>query len=101
SPGVISTAALMQLTIAAFFLALAPQPLLLFLQLRSLAKRARSAHLAEHCVIVGIGNSVTLLYVPILIVVTQYASDLGLGAYWGGRSQIALAMVLLLAVASI
>ena len=33
-----------------------PLPLLIMLRLRGLAKRARSAHLAEHCLIVGIGD---------------------------------------------
>jgi hypothetical protein len=36
-------------------------PLLLFYRLRGLAKRARSAHLAEHCAIVGIGTAVTIV----------------------------------------
>ena len=36
-------------------------PILVFATLRDLAKRARSAHLAEHCTIVGVGTSLTLL----------------------------------------
>src|SRR5688500_14287690 len=36
-----------------------PFPLLLFARLRSLARRVRSAHLAEHCAIVGAGMSAT------------------------------------------
>jgi hypothetical protein len=43
-----------------------PLPWLLFLRLRGLAKRARSAHLAEHCLIVGGGLAATLLYIAVL-----------------------------------
>lgn len=39
-----------------------PFTMLLFLQLRGLAKRARSAWLAEHCVIVGVGTCCTMLW---------------------------------------
>jgi hypothetical protein len=37
-------------------------PLLLFLQLRGLAHRVRSPHLAKHCAIVGIGATIAGLY---------------------------------------
>jgi hypothetical protein len=42
-------------------------PLFLFLHLRGLARRARSAHLAEHCMIVGIGASVTVLFAGVAV----------------------------------
>ena len=45
----------------------APLPILLFLHLRGLAKRARTAQLAEDCLIVGIGVAVLLLAVPIIV----------------------------------
>lgn len=55
----------------AFWLVLAagliPMPLLLFLQLRSLAKRDRSAHLAEHCVIAGDGATCAILYMGVVL----------------------------------
>jgi hypothetical protein len=44
-----------------------PLPLLLFHQLRSIAGRARSAALVEHCAIVGIGTSVTLAYLSLVL----------------------------------
>jgi hypothetical protein len=37
-------------------------PIIVFATLRDLAKRARSAHLAEHCTIVGMGTSAVLAY---------------------------------------
>jgi len=49
----------------AFFLltiGMAPLPFMIFLRLRGLAKRARSAHLAEHCLIVGIGSAAAVLF---------------------------------------
>jgi hypothetical protein len=76
-------------------------PLLLFLQLRSLAKRARSAHLAEHCAIVGVGNSLTLLYVAACFVIIEYAAAWGWGYYWIRRSPVALGLVVAIAVVSI
>jgi hypothetical protein len=77
-----------------------PLPLLLFLRLRGLAGRARSAHLAEHCRIVGIGASATTLYVALSMLTLYNAPTLGLGTYWMGRSREALWIVDLLAVAS-
>jgi hypothetical protein len=76
----------------------APLPILLYIQLRSLAKRARSAHLAEHCVIVGVGNSLTLLYIAIYAPLQEYAERLGFGDFWSSRSSVALALELFLAV---
>lgn len=85
---------------AAMCLVLAPLPLLLFFQLRSLAKRARSASLAEHCAIVGVGNTLTLLYVPVLMVVYEFAEDWGMGMYWSARSSVSLGLLAALLVAS-
>ena len=76
-----------------------PLPVLLYLQLRGLAKRARSAHLAEHCLIVGVGTSATVAYVVAVHVVLDNANRWGFGSHWVGRSQVALAMILTFAVA--
>jgi hypothetical protein len=77
-----------------------PLPLLLFYQLRNLAKRARSAHLAEHCAIVGIGTSLSLLYLAVLLLVFQIAKSLGLGTYWTSTSPISLLMMLIMITAA-
>jgi hypothetical protein len=87
------------LPIIAFCLATlggAPFPVLLYLQLRSLAKRARSAHLAEHCVIVGVGNALTLVYIPVLALVMIIAERRGWGHVW--RNTGSLVMVLAMSV---
>jgi hypothetical protein len=72
---------------------LVPLPLLLMVQLRSLAKRARNADLAEHCVIVGVGNTITLIYGPILRWIINSPETFGLSPNWYNRSTIALVMV--------
>lgn len=77
-----------------------PLPVLLFFQLRSLAKRARSAHLAEHCAIVGIGNSLTLLYVPVCVIVMQWGDRWGYGQYWTSRATAPMVIMLVLGVAA-
>ena len=59
-------------------LGVVPFPLLLFMQLRSLARRVRSAHLAEHCAIVGCGLSGTLLGFVLLVILSHYAAWFGL-----------------------
>jgi hypothetical protein len=71
-----------------------PLPILLYLQLRSLAKRARSAHLAEHCVIVGAGNTLTLLYIPAYAVVQEYGARGAMGEHWYERSNVFMGMTL-------
>src|SRR5205085_7095368 len=78
----------------------APIPLLLFLQLRSLAKRARSAHLAEHCAIVGTGASLSLIYMGAIVFVLDNAKLLGLSSSWSTTSSTSLLLVLALAVAA-
>jgi hypothetical protein len=89
--------------LAGFFVATvgtAPLPLLLFRHLRGLAKRARSAQLAEHCTIVGIGTAASLLYVAGAIELFENAPMLGLGDYWVDRSSVPLALMLILGVAA-
>jgi hypothetical protein len=79
----------------------APLPVLLYLQLRSLAKRAHSAHLAEHCLIVGVGNALTLLYIPLFALLGAYAEQWGLGSNWSSRSKVSLAMTVALCASSL
>lgn len=79
----------------------APLPTLLFYHLRSLAKRARSAHLAEHCAIVGIGTGSALLYPGGLHFLFELIQTLRLGTYWVERSQFAPVLVLIVAVAAV
>lgn len=74
----------------------APLPLLIFMRLRGLAKRARSAHLAEHCLIVGIGASCALLCFAAFVVLSGNAEQLRLGQNWIGRSQVALGLMTVL-----
>lgn len=50
-------------------------PVLLFFQLRHLARRVLSAHLAEHCAIVGIGVSATLVVWAVFAAVMAWAGD--------------------------
>jgi hypothetical protein len=78
-----------------------PLPLLLFLVLRGLARRARSAHLAEHCAIVGVGGSVALLAFLIMGVLVRYGDSFGLAHRWVRRSQTSLLIVLILFVAAL
>ena len=73
-----------------------PLPLLLFRHLRGLAGRARSAHLAEHCTIVGLGTSATLVYAPVFMLIASNAEEWGLGENWFGKSDSALVLTLLL-----
>ncbi len=75
-----------------------PLPLLLFLHLRGLAKRARSAHLAEHCLIVGVGTTAAILFYAAYAVVMANARAWGLGTWWTSRSNVAFVMLLTVAV---
>jgi hypothetical protein len=72
-----------------------PIPALLFHQLRSLAKRARSAHLAEHCAIVGVGMSSAVLYGAVILILFEFAESLGLDPNWQARSSVSLVLMLL------
>lgn len=74
-------------------------PLLLFLHLRGLARRARSAHLAEHCVIVGVGAFASTLYVAAVVVIMNNPQRLGLDPHWQ-QQPIQFVMLLILGVAS-
>ena len=76
-------------------------PLLLFLRLRGLARRVRSAHLAEHCMIVGIGASAAMLYVTTAIVILFNPDRFGFDpSDWETRSNVALILQLVLGVGS-
>ena len=77
-----------------------PLPLLVFARLRGLAKRARSAHLAEHCLIVGAGTSASLLIALVTLVVFEHAESWGWGYLWAARSHAAIALMLLIGVSS-
>ncbi len=59
----------------ALALSVVPLPPLLFYRLRGLAKRAHSAHLAEHCAIVGIGAALSLVYFIALIIALHWRGD--------------------------
>ena len=63
-------------------LGVVPFPLLLFMQLRSLARRVRSTHLAEHCAIVGWGLSGALLGFVAVSVLSSHAAWFGLRPGW-------------------
>jgi hypothetical protein len=86
---------------AALMVGCTPLPLLLFARLKGLAKRARSAHLAEHCMIVGVGTTASLVLFGTFAWISNNASRWGWGSYWTSRSQIALGMTVALAVAAI
>lgn len=76
-----------------------PLVILVGRRLRAIAGRARSAHLAEHCVIVAVGTAATLAYAFAAAVVTTFAQQLGLGTYWTSRGYVSLAIVLVVAAA--
>jgi hypothetical protein len=86
----------MPVTLLLLFVAI---PLLLFLRLRGLARRVRSAHLAEHCIIVGIGASLSVVYFAVAIMVLVYAQSLGLDPNWDTTSKTSLLVQLLMGVA--
>jgi hypothetical protein len=75
-----------------------PLPLLLFAHLRSLAKRVRSAHLAEHCTIVGTGTSATLFGFVLASILSNNAEWIGMRRDWINRSPSGIAVVTLLIV---
>jgi hypothetical protein len=64
-----------------------PLPLLLLLRLRSLAKRARSAHLAEHCIIVGVGTMLAAVCIFGTYEFLEHYRQWGFGEYWLERSK--------------
>lgn len=78
-----------------------PVPFLLFRVLRSLARRARSAHLAEHCTIVGIGMSAALVYAIGVILLGAHPEWCGLGPEWLERSESWLVLIAIAGVAAV
>jgi hypothetical protein len=91
----------MMIAMAASSIALIPLPLLTFLTLRSLARRARSAHLAEHCLIVGVGASSAIAYVVVLGLVSFVARERGQDMQWLERSNVGIGLILAFAVAGL
>jgi hypothetical protein len=73
-------------------------PLLIFLRLRGLAKRARSAHLAEHCMIVGVGTTLALLWIAGVWAVCNHIES-SVDANWSDHSNVALGLILAVYVA--
>jgi len=82
-----------------FLIVFAFAPLLLFLHLRGLAKRVRSAHLAEHCIIVGVGAFVSTLYIDAIVFVLNNENRLGINSRWQWQSSSGFLAMLLLSVA--
>jgi len=80
---------------------MAPLPLLLFMHLRGLARRARSAHLAEHCLIVGVGTAAAFAYAGVVEFMTQHADALGLGSNWQTSSKVSLWLFVLASTAAL
>jgi hypothetical protein len=69
------------LAMALLTLGVVPLILLLFSYLRAIAKRARSAHLAEHCNIVAIGTASAYLY-ALGVLIFEIITLQGTGRYW-------------------
>jgi hypothetical protein len=82
-------------TMLAAALVAIPLPLLLFATLRSLALRVRSAHLAEHCMIVGAGASAVKAYAVALVMLVQ-TEALGVDRNWISKSNPGMVLVLLM-----
>jgi hypothetical protein len=83
-----------ELAAATFGLAgVLPMPLLLFTRLQGLAKRARSAHLAEHCMIVGIGTTFAVFYALAAWVALDHGNQ-WFGDYWMERSKSVIYVIL-------
>ncbi len=77
-----------------------PLVILLGRRLRSLARRARRAHLAEHCMIVAVGTSATLIYICGVVSLATYSEELGLGGDWMDRGNVTLMIALAMGTAS-
>ncbi len=67
---------------AACMIAAAPLPLLLFLRLRRLGQARRSAHLAEHCVIVGIGATGAVVCLAAMFEIMMNGEELARRLGW-------------------
>ena len=76
-----------------------PLPILGMAQLRSLARRLHSAHLAEHCLIVGWCATASLVAVVALVLIMENAAALGLRGNWKSNSTAALLIMLTTATA--
>lgn len=87
--------ALLTLTIG-----MAPMALLLFLQLRDLGRRARNAHLVEHCRIVGIGMSLALVYCAGMLLFQHLADGAFGSSRWWERSMVPIFILLVGSVAA-
>jgi hypothetical protein len=88
-------------SMAASALGIVPLPLLLFLVLRGLAKRARSAHVAEHCTIVGIGASAAVSCGLAMGLLVRHGEAWGLPHRWVQRSPAALFTAFGLSIAAL
>jgi hypothetical protein len=75
-----------------------PLPLLLLSQLRNVARRTRSAHLMEHCAIVGIGTAAALLFTGFVSCMSDFMERFDNS--WMTRSVVAGALLLIAAVAA-
>jgi hypothetical protein len=72
-----------------------PLPILGMAQLRSLALRLHSAHLAEHCTIVGWCAAISMATLTAVILIFENAAELGLGSHWFSSSIVSLLIMLL------
>jgi hypothetical protein len=75
-------------------------PFLLFRHFGGLAKRARSAHLAEHCNIVGIGASASIFYCVTVIFLLSNPRQVGVSSDWMVESETGLIMLLIFLTAA-
>jgi hypothetical protein len=66
-------------------------------QLRSLALRLRSPHLAEHCIIVGWCAACSLAAVLGMGVIFENAAEWGLGTHWTSNAGASLLIMLITA----
>ena len=89
------------LAMAAAMVASIPLPHLLFAQLRGIARRARSAHLAEHSTIVGVGASAMIGVYLVFAAFVINSEEWGLGTRWIQRSPVALGLILVTSVAAL
>jgi hypothetical protein len=84
-------------SLALLMLAMASLVLLLFKHLKAIANRARSAHLAEHCTLVGRGAAAAFLFIAIIILLGG-RGDFLLEHDWMTKSPIGMAVAMIIAV---
>ena len=89
------------LAMAAALVGSIPLPLLLFAQLRGIARRAGSAHLAEHSTIVGVGASAMIAVYLVFAAFVINSAEWGFGERWIQRSPVALGLLLATSVAAL